>query len=303
MVPFRRIDGRRLPVTVLSLAAGLFLTAGLAAATARASGPPIVAASIKPIHDLAADVMDGIARPHLLLPPGTSPHAYALKPSAARILAGSDLIVWIGPGLEAFLVKPIRTLGRRALALALAEMEGMVLHRTRGGGARDIDPHLWLDPANGRRIAREIATVLARIDPARARTYSANLAATLARIDRAEAEARAILAPVKNRPYIVFHDAFQYFERRFGAASVGAVTLSPERKPGARRVAAVRARIEAAGARCVFSEPQFEPALMRTILRGSAARASVLDPMGAAAGSYGGMLRAIARGIRDCLAR
>ncbi len=269
---------------------------------AQASDPPVVVASIKPVHDLAAGVMAGIARPHLLLPPGTSPHAHSLRPSAARILAKADLILWIGPGLESFLAKPIRTLGRKALSLALVEAEGMALLPSQERGARGIDPHLWLDPRNARQISRLVAATLARLDPGRAGLYHANLATELAVIDRAEAETRMILAPVRHLPYVVFHDAFGYFEKRFGTGAIGAVTLSPERKPGARRVAEIRARINATGARCVFSEPQFEPALLRTILRGSAARAAVLDPMGGSVRSYGAMLRAIARGIRDCLA-
>ena len=297
--------------------------------TPRAAEPPVVVASIKPVHDLATAVMTGIARPHLLLPPGTSPHTYALQPSAARALARADLILWIGPGLEGFLAKPIRTLGRKARSLALVEAEGMILlparehhdahdahdthdahdarehddaHDAREHDEHGIDPHLWLDPRNGRRIARLVAAELTRLDPERAAAYRVNLTAALAAIDRAETEARAILAPVRHLPYVVFHDAFQYFEKRFGTASLGAIRLSPERVPGARHVAEVRARIAAAGARCVFSEPQFEPAIVRAIVRDGTARAAVLDPLGDRARGYGGTLRAIARALRDCLA-
>ena len=333
--------------------------------TPRAAEPPVVVASIKPVHDLATAVMTGIARPHLLLPPGTSPHTYALQPSAARALARADLILWIGPGLEGFLAKPIRTLGRKARSLALVEAEGMILlparehhdahdahdthdahdarehddahdaqehddahdarehddahdarehddahdarehddaHDAREHDEHGIDPHLWLDPRNGRRIARLVAAELTRLDPERAAAYRVNLTAVLAAIDRAETEARAILAPVRHLPYVVFHDAFQYFEKRFGTASLGAIRLSPERVPGARHVSEVRARIAAAGARCVFSEPQFEPAIVRAIVRDGTARAAVLDPLGDRARGYGGTLRAIARALRDCLA-
>ena len=309
--------------------------------TPRAAQPPVVVASIKPVHDLATAVMTGIARPHLLLPPGTSPHTHALRPSAARALARADLILWIGPGLEGFLAKPIRTLGRKARSLALVEAEGMILlparehhdahdahdarehddahdarehddahdarehddaHDAREHDEHGIDPHLWLDPRNGRRIVRLVAAELTRLDPERAAAYRVNLTAALAAIDRAETETRAILAPVRHLPYVVFHDAFQYFEKRFGTASLGAIRLSPERVPGARHVAEVRARIAAAGARCVFSEPQFEPAIVRAIVRGGTARAAVLDPLGDRARGYGGTLRAIARALRDCLA-
>ena len=308
---------------------GFIMALCAAVGAVRAAEPPVVVTSMKPLYDLAAGVMAGIARPHLLVPPGSSPHAHALRPSAARLLDKADLVVWIGPGLENFLTKPIGTLGRKALSLALIEGEGMVLlparddhadhahaahadhahddhadyaHESPDHDAHALDPHLWLDPHNGRQIARLIARALTRLDPERTEAYRANLTAELAAIDRAEAEVRAILTPVRHLPYVVFHDAFQYFERRFATASLGAITPSPERAPGARRISAVRARITALGARCVFSEPQFEPALVRTIVRGSPARTGVLDPLGGGASDYGAMLVSIARAIRDCLA-
>lgn len=290
-------------------------------ARAQSPQPPRVVVSIKPLHSLVAAVMADIARPHLLLPPGASPHAYALKPSDARALTGADMIVWIGPGLESFLVKPIRTLGGKAWSIALAEAKGMIRHRRRDSGVwrtqthdhdgddRDdddraghaLDPHLWLDPENARRIARLTARHLAEADPVRGGRYAANLDRTLAEIDRAEAETRVLLAPVVSAPYVVFHDAFQYFEKRFATAAIGAVTVSPGRQPGARRIARIRAPIADGGVRCVFTEPQFEPALVRTLLRGTGVRAGIIDPMGSGTETYGGMLRAIALSMRRCL--
>ena len=299
--------GGRPAVIALCVAAGL-LGAGPAVAAA-----PRVVVSIKPLHGLVAAVMAGIARPRLLLPPGATPHAFALKPSDARALSRADLIVWIGPGLESFLVKPIRALGGKAWTIAVSEAKGMVRHRVRARGVwrtkarvhagQGLDPHMWLDPQNARRIARLTASGLVELDPGRAGRYAANLDRTLTEIDRAEAETRTILAPVADTPYVVFHDAFQYFEKRFATAAVGVVTISPERRPGARRISSIRARIAAGGVRCVFTEPQFEPALVQTILRGSNVRAGIIDPMGGNAETYGAMLRAIALGMQRCLAR
>lgn len=318
-------------------AAGLALAcAAVPVAAAGAGEPPVVAASIKPLQLLARPVMQGVGEPQLLVPPGASPHVYALKPSEARLLGRADLILWIGPSLEGFLAKPLRTHGRKARVLAFAEAEGLVLLRARGGHDRhdhgeaehghdrhgkeehghdrhdgeehghdeahgDVDPHLWLDPENGRRISRLIAAELARLDPERAGVYAANLAAALAGIDRAEAEIRAALAPVRDRRFVVFHDAWQYFEARFATMPAIPVAIDPQRPPGARRAGEIRALVRDGGVRCVLAEPQFEPALLRALVRGSEARVGAIDPLGVEAADYGGLLRAVARGIVECL--
>lgn len=308
-------------------AAGLALAC--AAAPAGAGEPPVVAASIKPLQLLARPVMQGVGEPQLLVPPGSTPHAYALKPSEARLLGRADLVLWIGPGLEGFLAKPLRTRARKARVLAFAEVEDLVLLRAREGHVHggeehgrkehghdeeehdreghghdeahgDVDPHLWLDPENGRRISRLIAAELARLDPERAGIYAANLAVALAGIDRAEAEIRAALAPVRDRRFVVFHDAWQYFEARFGTAPAVAVAIDPARPPGARRAGEIRALIRDGGVRCLLAEPQFEPALLRALVRGTEARVGEIDPLGVAAADYGGLLRAVARGIVEC---
>lgn len=318
-------------------AAGLALAcAAVPVAAAGAGEPPVVAASIKPLQLLARPVMQGVGEPQLLVPPGASPHVYALKPSEARLLGRADLILWIGPSLEGFLAKPLRTHGRKARVLAFAEAEGLVLLRARGGHDHhdhdgeerdhdrhgkeehghdrhdgeehghdeahgDVDPHIWLDPENGRRISRLIAAELARLDPERAGVYAANLAAALAGIDRAEAEIRAALAPVRDRRFVVFHDAWQYFEARFATMPAIPVAIDPQRPPGARRAGEIRALVRDGGVRCVLAEPQFEPALLRALVRGTEARVGAIDPLGVEAADYGGLLRAVARGIVECL--
>ena len=120
-----------------------------------------------------------------------------------------------------------------------------------------------------------------------------------------EAELAETLAPVRATPYIVFHDAYQYFERRFGLGAVGSITISPERAPGAKRISEIRARLRDTGAVCVFAEPQFEPTLTRTVVEGTETRVAVLDPLGAdlvpGAAAYGTLLRNLATSLRDCL--
>lgn len=169
-----------------------------------------------------------------------------------------------------------------------------------------MDGHYWLDPVNAQRMVERIAETLAVIDPAHAARYAENAAATNARIDALVAEMSAVLAPIRERPFLVFHDAYQYLERRFDLTVAGSVTVSPEVIPGAQRVAEMRDKVRDLGATCVFSEPQFEPKLVQVVVEGTPARSGVLDPLGSAlpdgAGLYFELMRDLADSLRNCLA-
>ena len=144
-----------------------------------------------------------------------------------------------------------------------------------------VDPHLWLDPTNAARIVDIVAAALSDIDPGNADAYRANAAGVIARLDALDRELAARLAPVAARPFVAFHDAYRYFEAHYGLNGVGALALGPEQQPGARRLAEVRETIRERGVVCVFAEPQFEPALIRTVVAGTPARIGILDPLGA----------------------
>jgi zinc transport system substrate-binding protein len=154
-------------------------------------------------------------------------------------------------------------------------------------------------------MVEQIAVTLAAADPGNAAVYQANAATTIAGLEQLTAEVEALLDPVKDAPFVVFHDAYQYFERRFGLTIAGTITVTPDTMPGAARVAEIRERIEAVNAACVFAEPQFEPAIVETIIEGGAARAGVLDPEGgsltAGPDLYPTLIRNLAASLRDCL--
>ncbi|MCR9254671.1 MAG: zinc ABC transporter substrate-binding protein [Alphaproteobacteria bacterium] len=174
------------------------------------------------------------------------------------------------------------------------------------GHAHDgMDPHIWLDPVNGQRLALAMAEVLAESDPANAARYRENAERFTADIDVLTAHLTADLAPVRGTRFIVFHDAYQYFENRFGLTSAGSITISPEVVPGAARVGEIRDRIADDKAACVFSEPQFEPRLVQVVTEGTTARTAVLDPLGAefeaGPAMYRALLEAMAASFRDCL--
>jgi len=277
-----------------------------------------VVASIAPLHSLASRVMQGAGTPHLLLPPGASPHDYALRPSDAAALQGAGLVIRVGPQLEPWLDRPLASLAEGARILQLDQVPGLTLLPFRegldfGGGGHDhsadaggvIDPHLWLDPENARLWLDAIAGALSASDPANRDLYLANAAAARAEIADLQATIDTRLAPLRGRRFIVFHDGFHYFEHRFGIEAAGAVSLGDGRAPGPARVAAIRALIIETGALCLFTEPQLRSALAATVIEGTPARIGLLDPLGATLepgpGLYPALLDGLAEGMADCL--
>lgn len=265
-----------------------------------AETPPRVVVSIKPIHALVAGVMQGVAEPQLLVKGGGSPHGYVLRPSEARALSQADLIVWVGHSLESFLEKPLTTLGSKARQLELLDSLKPQLLPVRAGGSwethghteegvhhhqehgdQELNPHLWLNPLLAKQVVEQTTTALSEVDPERQVLYRQNAERLQLRLDALDRELKAKLAPVKEVPYLVFHDAYQYFETAYGLRAVGSITIDPERKPGIRRLLEMRQKVKDLKARCVFSEPQFEPKLVATIIEGTGARTAELDPIGA----------------------
>ncbi|NNU64890.1 zinc ABC transporter substrate-binding protein [Rhizobium indicum] len=311
--------------------------------TMRAADAPVVVTSIKPIHSLVSAIMQGVGEPELIVDGAASPHTYNLKPSNARALQDAKVIFWVGPGLEAFLEKPLQALGRDASIAALDDAPGLVKLPFREGGAfephddapehesasgqhdeadaaHDADPghasdhdhdhgtfdtHLWLDPMNAKAMAAMITTTLVAADPANALTYQGNAKTLDDRLDALDTEIKGMVAPVKDKPFIVFHDAYQYFEHRYGIRVAGSITVSPETIPGAERVSEIHRKVGELGATCVFAEPQFEPRLVNVVIEGTRAKSGVLDPEAATlkAGPdlYFNLMRGIANSMKDCL--
>jgi zinc transport system substrate-binding protein len=169
----------------------------------------------------------------------------------------------------------------------------------------EMDAHIWLSPANAQVIAEAMAATLAEVDPAHAEQYKANAAGFADRLAAVEEEIEATLEPVRGQPFVVFHDAYHYYEQAFDIEAAGAIHLNPEVPPGAARVAEIQARIGELGAACVFAEPQFEPRVVETVIEGSSARTGVLDPLGSdiAMGpdGYPALLLNLATSLADCL--
>ena len=172
-------------------------------------------------------------------------------------------------------------------------------------GHGETDPHVWLDPVNAKALVHEIEEALTEADPANVAAYEANAETMMSRLDDLVAEIDTALEPVKGRGYVVFHDAYQYFEARFGVSAIGSITISPEVLPGAERVAKLQDKVRDLGVTCVFSEPQFEPKLVVTITENTNAGTGVLDPLGTSINDgpnlYFTLIRNMAASLKDCL--
>ncbi|WP_158047842.1 zinc ABC transporter substrate-binding protein [Skermanella pratensis] len=333
------MNARRATTSLLALAGAAFFTAAFPPA-APAAEPVGVVASVKPVHSLVAGVMQGVAEPTLLVKGAASPHSFSLRPSDARALNGADLIFWVGEDLETFLAKPIDSLAGKARVTALMEAPGITLLPTREGGAWEPheaadhghehghghghddhaegghrhgeehahgtrDAHIWLDVSNARAMVAAIARELSEHDPANAARYQANAKSLAERLTALDAELGTLLAPVKDRPFVVFHDAYHYLEDRYGLNAVGAITVSPEQRPSAQRLSEIRGRIGTLDAACVFAEPQFEPTLVATVVEGTGAGKGMLDPLGAGLPDgpdlYFQLMRDMAASLVSCL--
>ncbi|MDA1000041.1 MAG: zinc ABC transporter substrate-binding protein [bacterium] len=263
----------------------------------KAAAAPRVVASIKPVHALVAGVMEGAGAPRLLIGGSASAHTYSLRPSQARALQQAGIVFWVGEELETFLVRILKSLPRGARVVSLLKAPGLKRHPTREGGMweqdadhddggkkhparEEIDPHIWLNPENARAMVRRIIEVLQKTDPRNAGRYAENGARLSRRIRALEAEIGARLRPLRAAPFVVFHDAYQYFERHFQLRGVGSIAVSPDRRPGARRILQIRRRLRAAPSMCLFSEPQFSPGIVDTLIAGTPTRTGVLDPLG-----------------------
>ncbi|PTX54315.1 zinc transport system substrate-binding protein [Litoreibacter ponti] len=164
------------------------------------------------------------------------------------------------------------------------------------------DPHAWLDPQNAAVWLSTIADALAEAEPENAATYRANADAATAQLDTLQAELAETLAPAKDQQFVVFHDAYHYFEDRFGLTTLGAISLGDAQAPSPQRLQTLRAELSAVD--CVFTEPQFNPDLVATLVEGTGIGSATLDPLGAnltpGPGLYAELMRTMAGEISGC---
>ena len=324
----------------------------LAGAGGAWGGGPKGGAGITPVQGAVARVMQGLGAPALVVPPGASPHGYAMRPSEAQALDQADLVFWMGEALTPWLEGPLEELAGDAHRVELLAAEGTEVLAFREGARFEAhghdedhgdhedhddhgdhaghenhadhdsreddgdhadahghshagaDPHAWLLPANAQAWLDVIAAELAEHDPDNAAAYKANAEAGKQEIADAAASISASLEPFRAKQFIVFHDAYQYFERGFGLNAAGAISLGDAVKPSPARIAEVGGVVADLKVSCVFSEPQFNPGVVATVLDGTGAGTALLDPLGAKLEPgpqfYPALLRDIGSAIAGC---
>ena len=278
-----------------------------------------VLTSIKPLQLIAAAVQDGVGTPEVLLPPGASPHNYALRPSDVRRVREVDLFYWIGPDLESFLPRVLQ--GRSLPVVTVQSLPELRLrhfaadsqsHEAADPAEHDhdhspgsLDAHLWLSSVNARVIAARMATDLSAADPANAARYKSNVKVFDERLDAMDARVKARVAGVAGKPFFVFHEAFDYFEDAYGLKHTGVFSVAAEVQPGAQHVAAMRTRLSEVGKTCVFSEPPLRPRLAETLTAGLPVKLAELDGLGgytaATAQGYEQMMEKLGNDLAVCL--
>ena len=289
-----------------------------------------VVTSIKPIHSLASYLMDGINKPDLIVDGYSSPHGFSLKPSHAKMLQDADLIFWVGEGLENFLIKPLDSIAKKAEKIELLEIKGLKKlkfreknifdehdhgheedghkeddhddHGHEGHAHGEYDPHIWLDPINAKIILNEMAEHLIENDKKNASIYKSNLDKVLNDIDKLIIDVMSELN--KDISFIVFHDAYQYFENRFNVSVLGAFTVNTDVMPGAEQLSEIREIIEHDKVSCIFSEPQFNPDIINTVAKDMDIKTGVLDPLGATLdpgkGLYFKLIKNMSESFKSC---
>ena len=284
-----------------------------------------VVASIKPIHSLASYLMNGVAKPDLIVDGYASPHGFAMKPSHAKMLQNADIIFWVGEDLENFLEKPLGSIAKKAEKIELMQVKGLQVLKFRernifddhddhghddhgkkedhddhdhdshakkddhddhddhdgheGHNHGEFDPHIWLDPINAKVILFEMSKHLIENDPKNESVYRANLSKAYKDIDKLTSDVTSELN--ESVASIVFHDAYQYFEKRFNVNILGAFTVNTDVMPGAEQLAEIREVIEHDNVACVFSEPQFNPDIIKAVAKDMNIKTGVVDPLGA----------------------
>tara|TARA_Y100000813_G_C24143472_1_gene343584 strand:+ start:502 stop:1467 length:966 start_codon:yes stop_codon:yes gene_type:complete len=313
--------------TIFTLTAALFLV--LTPLKAEIS----VVTSIKPLHSLTSYIMEGVGEPELIIDGVASPHNFQIKPSHAKMLQNADLVIWIGEDLESFLPTALKSIPKDAVVFELLDQSGLKKlkfreknifeghddhghdehakkeddhddhgHDDHGHGHGSFDPHIWLDPANAKVIVKKITNQLSKIDKDNVSTYKANSKKVIKDLDGLIKEVKNEIN--KDASFVVFHDAYQYFEKRFGLNVIGALTVNPDVMPGAEQLSEIREVIEHEKAKCIFSEPQFNPNIINSIASDTGVKTGVLDPLGAnidkGKNMYFDLIKDMSNSLKDC---
>lgn len=296
----------------------MLLAAAILSSGAVFSAQAAVLASVRPLGFIAAAIADGVMPTEVLLPDGASPHDFALRPSDIQRMRTADLVVWVGPEMEAFMTKSVAQLppNRQVEIAALPAVKPMLIkgsdddehdhdHDDGDHHHGEYNMHVWLSPEIARETAIVIHNKLVQLLPQKKQQLDANLSHFEESLTKADKNLGSILQPVQGKGYFVFHDAYGYFEKHFGLSPLGHFTINPEIQPGAQRLHLIRTQLVEQKATCVFAEPQFRPAVITAVAQGTKVRMGTLDPLGSGivlgADSYVNFLSQLTNQYLSCL--
>ncbi|MDF1895806.1 zinc ABC transporter substrate-binding protein ZnuA [Rahnella contaminans] len=296
----------------------MLLAAAILSSGAVYSAQAAVLASVRPLGFIAAAIADGVMPTDVLLPDGASPHDFALRPSDIQRMRTADLVVWVGPEMEAFMTKSVAQLppNRQVEIAALPAVKPMLIkgsdddehdhdHDDGDHHHGEYNMHVWLSPEIARETAIVIHNKLVQLVPQKKQQLDANLSHFEESLTKADKNLGSILQPVQGKGYFVFHDAYGYFEKHFGLSPLGHFTINPEIQPGAQRLHLIRTQLVEQKATCVFAEPQFRPAVITAVAQGTKVRMGTLDPLGSGivlgADSYVNFLSQLTNQYLSCL--
>lgn len=293
---------------------------------------PSVAVDIAPLHSLVSQVMEDVAKPKLIIPAEASPHQYTLRPSEAKALADADVVFWISEDLTPWLEKALENLAGSAEKVEMLSLDGTTTYAFREGATFEshahhdeeehegekhddeaehhddhegVDPHAWLDPENAKVWVKIISEALSKQDPENAATYSRNADTATASLDTLIAATQTQIDTLDQPKFIVFHDAYQYFEKRFGISAAGSISLGDAEDPSPARIQRIRETIQKLGVSCVFTEPQFNPGMVKNVFADTGVSTiGVMDPLGAGiatgSGHYPALIQAMVSSVSEC---
>ncbi|MDA9237750.1 zinc ABC transporter substrate-binding protein [Planktomarina sp.] len=280
---------------------------------------PNVSVDIAPLHSLVASVMNGVGVPNLIIPPGSSPHDHQLRPSEAKAMQDANIVFWMGEELTPWMENAVKTLSSDASVTTFLENDKTSLLEFREGalfeahdheeehdehGHGSHDPHAWLSPNNAKAWLDVIAAQLSSYDPENAGVYFTNAASAKSEIEMMMAEINLALDPIRGGKFIVFHDAYQYFENDFDFQASGAISIGDASDPSPARIAKIQKRIRDEEINCVLAEPQFKANLVQTVMEGSQANTNVIDPLGAGLKPgillFNKLIKNMAQSLADC---
>ena len=277
-----------------------------------------IVVSIKPLHSLVSAVTEGSNSVSLVIDGSMTPHNFALKPSHAKLLNNAKVLFYIDDEFESGLKKTVKGLPKSVKVIRVSKMKKLRLLSTRADdnweedghdhhdhGHSSNDLHVWLDPNNAIEIIKSITKELSAIYPENINTYKKNAKNIIKEIKTTDVLIKSMLEPIRNKPYIVFHDAYQYFEKAYSLKSVGSILVDPELPASAQRIIKIRSKIKSLNAHCVFKEPQYRAKIVKTVIDGTTTKIGILDPLGADIKSgpdmYTNLLKNIAENLNACL--